>query len=154
MWPFSGGRLLRRFEKKESMMNLGLTPSKLVLRPILALNSWNVLCPLMVLIALQGDHEIRTWKKNRIKASLAPQASHKPPKAVQVVCKSPKMSYFLNVSILALSTLFCLPNVTCLITLFGRELQLFLNLPNWPLMAFLMTFVHSKCKLSSLRSQS
>ena len=40
--------------------------------------------------------------------------------------------------------------MTCLVTLFVRKLQV---CQNWPFLAFSLTFVSSKCKRSSLRSQ-
>ena len=51
-------------------------------------------------------------------------------------------------------TIFVLLKLTCLITLFDRKLQVFKDSPNWTIFwHFSLTFVHSKCKLSSLRSQ-
>ena len=41
--------------------------------------------------------------------------------------------------------------MTCLVTLFDRKLQVFKNSLKWTI--FEITFVHSKCKRSSLRSQ-
>ena len=44
--------------------------------------------------------------------------------------------------------------LTCLVTLFDRKLQVFKNSPKWTLFGiFNSTFVHSKRKRSSLRSQ-
>ena len=49
---------------------------------------------------------------------------------------------------------FCPLKVTCLVTLFYRKFQLFKNSSKSPIfLPFYQTFVHSKCKSSSLRSQ-
>ena len=49
------------------------------------------------------------------------------------------------------SSIFVLLKLTCLVTLFDRKLQLFKN--SLKLINLSWTFVHSKCKLNSLRSQ-
>ena len=50
--------------------------------------------------------------------------------------------------------IFVLLKLTCLVTLFDRKLQVFKNSPKWTIFChFPLTFVHSKRKRSSLRSQ-
>ena len=83
-------------------------------------------------------------------------AFHDPPqflnklKMWQIVWKWLKMSHL----ILAFSTIFCTIKVICLVPLFDRKLQVLKNSPKltnfWH---FWWTFVHSKCKRSSLDTQ-
>ena len=64
-----------------------------------------------------------------------------------------KMSH-LNFLIFAFFINFVLKNMTFLVTLFDHKLQVFKNSPNWTIFwHFWLTFGHSKCKHSSLRSQ-
>ena len=72
---------------------------------------------------------------------------------IHIVWKSPKMSH-LSCSILAFSIIFCPNKMTCLVTLFDRKFQVFKKLVILAIfLHFQWTFVHSKCKRSSLRSQ-
>ena len=61
-----------------------------------------------------------------------------------------KITQKCRIWILAFSTNFVLLKLTCLVTLFDRQLQVFKNSPKWTI--FNWTFVHSKCKRSWLRS--
>ena len=50
--------------------------------------------------------------------------------------------------------IFVLLKLKCLVTLFDRKLHFFKNSPKWTISwYFWLSFIHSKCKLSSLRSQ-
>ena len=50
--------------------------------------------------------------------------------------------------------IFVFLKLTCLVTLIDRKLKVFKNSPKWTIFGiFEWTFVHSKCKRSSLRSQ-
>ena len=58
-------------------------------------------------------------------------------------------------SLLAFAINFCLIKVICLVTLFDHKIQVFKNSPKSTIFGILkLTFVYSKCKRTSLRSQS
>ena len=57
-------------------------------------------------------------------------------------------------SLLAFAINFCLIKVICLVTLFDHKIQVFKNSPKSTIFGILkLTFVYSKCKRTSLRSQ-
>ena len=64
-----------------------------------------------------------------------------------------KMTQYVAFEVWHFPPIFVLLKLTCLVTLFYHKLQVFQTRQNGPFLPFLMTFVHSKCKRSSLRTQ-